>query len=441
MDPALLQQIAGGGSVQDQDRQINEQLQDLILRRRNRVASRYGTPGGALLGGIGDMIAAYKSRSAEEDLRNQRAGVQKQLGDTRSKFADAILGLQQPPQAPPDMIAAPGMDQAAQERAQQQQLMQMGTLGALSGDPLMAQAGESASRMPGQQLAMALQRQHLASGQQEMEQRGPQAALGGQTPGVYGLLTKRAEVPKFAPNPVSGRLYDVRTGQETGGASGGELTDKRLPAMQAALAKDLDPNNFRSGVLKGNQERSNAADRLLALAVDPLTGGPANLTPQQMSEVSSSLATLVGGGSSGEGTRHELTPYTKGRTIAQVLQWVTDNPHGAEQQGFVKQMIDTAKREQGVAQGQIRQAQGQRLPGHLPYFGLFPDAAKSQLSGFGFDPSEVDFKTGKYSPKAQAAAAAQAPALSPQDSAALQWAKSHPDDPRAQKILQLNGAH
>jgi hypothetical protein len=319
--------------------------------------------------------------------------------------------------------------------------MQMGTLGALSGDPLMAQAGESASRMPGQQLAMALQRQHLASGQQEMEQRGPQAALGGQTPGVYGLLTKRAEVPKFAPNPVSGRLYDVRTGQETGGASGGELTDKRLPAMQAALAKDLDPNNFRSGVLKGNQERSNAADRLLALAVDPLTGGPANLTPQQMSEVSSSLATLVGGGSSGEGTRHELTPYTKGRTIAQVLQWVTDNPHGAEQQGFVKQMIDTAKREQGVAQGQIRQAQGQRLPGHLPYFGLFPDAAKSQLSGFGFDPSEVDFKTGKYSPKAQAAAAAQAPALSPQDSAALQWAKSHPDDPRAQKILQLNGAH
>src|ERR1700694_6226746 len=129
-----------------------------------------------------------------------------------------------------------------------------------------------------------------------------------------------------------------------------------------------------------------------------------------MSEVSGSLATLIGGGSSGEGTRRELTPYTSGRSMAELTQWLTNEPHGAGQQAFVKQMIDTATREQGTAKSAIRQAQAQRLSSHLQYLQMFPDQAKAQIESYGFDPSEVDFKTGKHTPKAAAPAAAASPA-------------------------------
>jgi hypothetical protein len=223
------------------------------------------------------------------------------------------------------------------------------------------------------------------------------------------------EVGKFGVNPVSGRLFNTRTGGDVpnSGGPGDPTTDKRFTKMQQDFAKDLDPNVSRSGTLKQNSERQQAAQRLLTLAVDPLTGGPANLTPQQMTEMSGALATLIGGGSSGEGTRHELTPYTGGRSLAELTQWLTNAPQGTGQQAFVKQMIDTAKREQGTASQAIRQAQAQRLSSHLQYFQMFPDAAKAQLESYGFDPADVDFKTGKYTPKAtapQGAAGAAAPA-------------------------------
>lgn len=241
---------------------------------------------------------------------------------------------------------------------------------------------------------------------------GEIAAILTQAQKQYAEKTERAKVSKFGINPVTGRAYDTRTGQDVvgSGGAGAPTNDKRFSKMQTDLEADLDPNKSRSGTLKGNQERLNAAQRLLTLAVDPLTGGPANLTPQQMTEVSGSLATLIGGGSSGEGTRHDLTPYTSGRSLSDVLQWVTNEPHGASQQAFVKQMIDTAKREQGTASTAIRQAQAQRLSSHLQYLQLFPDQAKAQLESYGFDPTEVDFKTGKYTPKgAPSASPAQAP--------------------------------
>jgi hypothetical protein len=62
-----------------------------------------------------------------------------------------------------------------------------------------AQLGE----LPGQRMQRLLQQQHL-------QQQGPQEALGGQTPSVYEMLTKRAQVPKYA-SDMFGR-YDTRTG-------------------------------------------------------------------------------------------------------------------------------------------------------------------------------------------------------------------------------------
>lgn len=51
-------------------------------------------------------------------------------------------------------------------------------------------------------------------------QQGPQAALGGQTPSTFEALTKREMVPKFSVNPMTGDLYDVRTGKIIKGTGG-----------------------------------------------------------------------------------------------------------------------------------------------------------------------------------------------------------------------------
>lgn len=428
MDPAVLQEILGAGPLSEQQTANDQQLQDLIARRRAYQPSQHTTGLGSLFGGIADIIMQKKFQEGEQDLRTRGSDLATKMAGIRSHYGNALLGTPMGPAAPPGMPDNPPRIPLSPEDQGQ-----LSMAAEMSGDPLMAKAGAGALLRGQQAPKLALETQQAQKAMQENQaMESPQAAMAirallgrlrqpapENTPNsILRALLPTAEkayqaelssqTPKVAVNPVTGGLFDVRGSADQAGGAGG-ASDKRLPVMQEKFSKDLDPNNFRSGVLKGNQERSNAADRLLALAVDPITGGPADLTPQQMTELSTSLATLIGGGSSGEGTRHELTPYTKGRSFAGLMQWLTDEPHGTGQRAFVQQMIDTAKREQGVAQKSIRTAQAQRFSGHLPYFSLFPDAAKAQMQSFGFDPSEIDLATGKYTPKAGAAAPAAGP--------------------------------
>src|SRR6266851_580870 len=260
-----------------------------------------------------------------------------------------------------------------------------GVLAALTGDPAASRAGGEAMQTAEQDNA-----QLAGAGKfsQELEQE------------KYRNLTQRLGLtrPETEVNPVTGGYYNRRAPPPQGGGAGqpgGGAYDKRMQPMLQALEKDLDPSQSRAGEVKANMQRFNAGQRLLALAQMP-DGSVRDLNPQQMTELSTSLATLIGGGSSGAATREELTPYTKGRTLAQLEQWLTDSPHGADQRAFVMQMVDTAKREQGVAQDAIRKAQAQRLPAHAAAFQLFPEQAQNLLEAYGFPRGSVDMKTGRY---------------------------------------------
>jgi|SRR6185312_10499860 len=347
------------------------------------------------------MDPTLYAEPSQQDQQAALAATLKRLGMVNQP--PIPLAPEQPPQAPQQVQGDPQRGAA---------LYAM-----LSGNKGLEQSGQAAAfGIPQAQQGLqagGLQNQKIA---QEIQQSGPQAALGGMSPNVAEakakLNTSQAALTNWdhVVNPDTGDVWVVN--RKTGearllGGSGGQQQPGSLERVgklgQAFIDKfkaDLDPNAFRSGVLKGNQERANAADRLLKLAVDPITGGPANLNPQQMTELSSSLASLLSGGGAGsEGQRMELTPHTKGRSFAQIMQWLTDEPQGAEQQAFVKQMIDTANREKGVVSDQILKAQVSRIPAHLRVLQSYPENAKAILSGFGIDPSTIDFKTGKYTPK------------------------------------------
>lgn len=224
---------------------------------------------------------------------------------------------------------------------------------------------------------------------------------------TFAAQTDRDKVDKFAINPVTGRAYNVRTGEDVPGSGGAGDTqyDKRLPPMQKAFAQDFDPNINRAGEVGKNQARFNAANRVLALAVDPATGAAANLTTNQMPELAQSVASLISSAGTGAQAQIEhLLPHSIVGDANKIAQWVTNEPRGAGQQAFVQLMIDTAKREQAVSGSAVKSAQAARLANHLAYFNLFPDQAKSQLQNYGFDPNEVDLKSGRYTPKAPAAA-------------------------------------
>lgn len=413
--------------------------------------ARYTTGAGAMMGGLGDVLRAFLSARKEKELGGQIAAETAQQGKARSDFMDLVrrggLPAQQPqaapPQAggdqgippmlarPPEGGAAPDLSsltaeptplevakaranalrartapQSPQDRADELRRYQaLARLGMLSGDPSLVQYGKEELQNTQKLLAQgetAREHDEIARHNRALESQATQNA---DTRSPAYQIVSGDDGSQFYANPRDPRQPAV----QIMGPNGQPIMKPKKPAAQLdpmlkALEQDLDPNSYRAGEMKANQARLNAAQRLLALARDPLTGGPANLTPQQMSELSTAGAALIGGGSSGEATRHELTPYTKGRSWAEVMQWLTDKPQGTEQQAFVKQLMDTADRESGQAQQAIRKAQVQRLPRHQQLFAAYPDEAQNLLGSYGFEPGEVDMTTGRYTPKQNAAA-------------------------------------
>lgn len=161
----------------------------------------------------------------------------------------------------------------------------------------------------------------------------------------------------------------------------GKLRDKALKELGA----DFDPSGGRQGEFGKNQARVNAANRLKALGMGP-DGKPRDLNPQQMPELSQALASLIAGG--GQGTLAQiqhLTPSTMSGDAAKIAQWVTNEPHGAGQRAFVKNMLETAQREAEQAQTAIDQTRHQRGAKHQAILRGNPEDARAVLNGFGWD--------------------------------------------------------
>jgi len=207
--------ILQAGQAQDQQGQIDQQLADLLMRRKNyqALAPQHTTGLGALLGGIGDYRNKQAFNDQETALRQQRQDLSGQLGTYRSGLLGELIQAQQPTPTPPEMLTRPGYDRNVDEQARQQRLSQIQIAALLSGDPHMAQAGQALQHQ--QEIAphLALQRQQLAQG-------GPQEALGGQTPSTFELLTKRGAVSKYIPVAPGSEMRSSQTGLPPPGSSG-----------------------------------------------------------------------------------------------------------------------------------------------------------------------------------------------------------------------------
>lgn len=152
--------------------------------------------------------------------------------------------------------------------------------------------------------------------------------------------------------PVIGKYF------EHIGAASTKADSKKadwITKESGAMGSDLDPSRMRGGFLGKTQDRLAAAQRLEVLH----NQYGDDLPPNVMREFASSLASLISNGASGTAVHqiNELVPQTKSGGIAKLEQWLTDSPHGTGQQAFVKQMMDTVKREKELAQDQIGQQQ------------------------------------------------------------------------------------
>jgi len=134
---------------------------------------------------------------------------------------------------------------------------------------------------------------------------------------------------------------------------------------QARVINDVvtrvNPNITQAVGMRRDFERTKAAGRLVVLA-QSVQGNPINI---QMRELSSGLASLVGGGGSSariaEKLIDELTPKTLRGKINEQIQFITGIPTPLEQQEFVKLFLKTALREAAESEQIIRSTQLQAI--------------------------------------------------------------------------------
>ena len=159
------------------------------------------------------------------------------------------------------------------------------------------------------------------------------------------------------------------------------------------LRNDLDPLARRSG-LQGNQARMQASERIKKIGLE--SGGDIkNLDKTRMTELAGSMASMIAsGGHPPESMVKDLTPETVGNWPAKIESWLTNNPHGTDQQAYVKQMINQANQEEETIGGQIRNAQLSRLAGYKEtLFKGHPQAMWAIARAHGLDPKMINPET------------------------------------------------
>lgn len=144
-----------------------------------------------------------------------------------------------PPSGVPSMLAAPQQPQAPQPQPDpapqgdpQGRQRAVGLLAMLTGNKQFGGAGQGLVDDANQQQQFARQQKGIdisnAEAQQRLQQAGPQAALGGQTPEMAGLLSKLQNAAKFSVNPATGGIFNVHTGESKGGGGVSGLSGTAL---------------------------------------------------------------------------------------------------------------------------------------------------------------------------------------------------------------------
>ena len=201
-------------------------------------------------------------------------------------------------------------------------------------------------------------------------------------------------------------IIDESTGQEVGGkhekkTTGADVANVRQGQKEEQTSqKRLD--TFGKEVEGALASSRNGLGRINQLEqqvnrAEQLTKGGANLTPQQMYELSKAVDSAVsaGSGSTVFGTSHVL-PRSISSSVADIEQYLTNKPAGAGQQEFVKSMMETLGRERDYAQKTHKDIVRRRAQtyGDLRDNPRYTDILKSQ----GENPDDYGPR-GEYMPK------------------------------------------
>lgn len=236
----------------------------------------------------------------------------------------------------------------------------------------------------------------------ELREQTKEGLLGKQVSGIYGMQGRQ-----LSNNRMMDRL-DLQRDNQAASAAGVFDKDPLLQSTQRQLSQiGVDRHTLQSSKI---------------------------VTPQMVHEIGAGIAAALNQGkSAGLGQMEMQDMGTSATKIAQLEQYLFNKPEDGASPEIKQQILDTLdrleesyKKTQGARASQVAQGRS---------YAHNPNAQKA-----------IADKLKLYTPQgpglqqsAPPTGLIQAPAMTPEDQQAIQWAQQNPNDPRAVKILQLHG--
>jgi hypothetical protein len=167
--------------------------------------------------------------------------------------------------------------------------------------------------------------------------------------------------------------------------------DQRLNDRASKLSDALDPSRLTRGPFSVSKSIMDRSDRLKTLDEYVNAYQQGNADSRQIEELAIGLNALLSGAS--QGAQHQveaLVPKSAIGNTKKMIEFLTNNPQGTNQQEFVKRMMGTVQNERNTAEAQIKKTRMQRIA-------QFEDVKEGDTNKFNnilqsweIDPNEYD---------------------------------------------------
>jgi hypothetical protein len=385
------------------------------------------------LGGIGAGLQSFtdsylrtKQLNQQEQAENTRLGLLKAEQDRAAQHQQFEEGIQGPAarvglaEKEAGLISNPGInydqDTGSVTKSGLLQSQQNTALG-------QAQLNQQ-KQDPNSQLSVMSRNYHRAAfagvyGDKKAQEMIPDNMSAAQIESAGGEDAVKLQTSKFAEQGQFAKAQSIA------GAMQGRVDVQR--DNQTATAVDKVTNDK---LLQQYTQRIQGAQRINSQLAEVKAGHIVD-TNQFLNDLNTEYVNLLTGSNNSALGKQERTEYTTyAGQLANLIQKIKAEPQSIHSPDIMNQLETSVNSLEGVYRGQVntRASQLQRNYTHNP------DATKAQkdkiqemIGDFGTPQSE------------QQQPPAPGPTPHAQDSQAVQWAKLNPKDPRAQKILQLNG--
>jgi hypothetical protein len=175
----------------------------------------------------------------------------------------------------------------------------------------------------------------------------------------------------------------------------GQVKDQRLFDRLTKLGTDLDPSQTVRTAMGVSKLGFDRAERLQSLFYQfP------NLDRRQTEELAIGLNSMLQGSNQAEQQQVKaLVPQTMWGNGRKIIEWLTNNPQGLDQQSFTKRMGETIDREKQTFIKQIQRNQYARIAKYADVEEGLPDDFKNLLESMGVDYSDYQqWKAGGRKP-------------------------------------------